>query len=481
MFRNKSHRPLDTLANFFHGAILPVFGVCSFDALLDLCFAIALFALPVSPVFGQQISYTYDEAGRLVGVVDPSGNGAAYRYDAVGNMLSIQHFTAGQVAIFDFTPNSGPIGTTVIVKGMGFSGTPSQNVLTFHGASASIVSSSPTQIIALVPSSASSGPIAVTSSIGNATTSNQFTVTGSSAPPFIASFSPTILGAGGSINISGGNFAATPLGNDVRLNVGLLSVSSASNSTLIASIPSNATSGRITVSTNAGSVVSNGDLFVQPPGQVVLSGSTVRGALGSSASVSIPGGGYTGLIIFDGVQSQHASVKLAGSGACSSLTGATATLLDPMGNAVGYGHCYDATGGFIDSTPLLVSGTYTLNIQSESATVNTTASLYNVVDFSASVSVNGAPLSISLATPGQNAVLTFSGAQGQQVTINASSNTNCEDWSITDPTGNLIYGSSQCAASFSISQVLSVGGVYSIHVNPGGAATPSFGVALTTP
>jgi YD repeat-containing protein len=35
------------------------------------------------------ITYVYDKLGRLIGVVDPSGNTATYTYDSVGNLLSI--------------------------------------------------------------------------------------------------------------------------------------------------------------------------------------------------------------------------------------------------------------------------------------------------------------------------------------------------------------------------------------------------------
>ena len=54
---------------------------------------ISLFLLGfASPLWAQStnpVQYFYDDLGRLTQVVDPSGNVAAYSYDAVGNLLSI--------------------------------------------------------------------------------------------------------------------------------------------------------------------------------------------------------------------------------------------------------------------------------------------------------------------------------------------------------------------------------------------------------
>src|SRR6266851_746219 len=90
--------------------------------------ALLLSLLLAGASFAQNpVTYIYDETGRLVGVVDPVGNAAAYKYDATGNLMSISRYSPSQVAIIDFTPNSGPVGSTVTVKGSGFSSTPGQN------------------------------------------------------------------------------------------------------------------------------------------------------------------------------------------------------------------------------------------------------------------------------------------------------------------------------------------------------------------
>jgi YD repeat-containing protein len=137
----------------------------------------------VSFAVGQQtnspIMYTYDDLGRLIGVVDAFGNGAAYSYDAVGNILSISRVIPGQLSIIGFSPSQGPIGTTVTISGTGFSTTASQNAVQFNGVAATVTSATATQIVTSVPSGANTGAIGVTAPGGSANSGSSFTVTSS--------------------------------------------------------------------------------------------------------------------------------------------------------------------------------------------------------------------------------------------------------------------------------------------------------------
>jgi YD repeat-containing protein len=68
--------------------------------------AIGALASPVLLAF-QSIGYTYDPAGRLTSVTDQPGNSAVYKYDAVGNLLSIATYTATPVATPTYSPTGG--------------------------------------------------------------------------------------------------------------------------------------------------------------------------------------------------------------------------------------------------------------------------------------------------------------------------------------------------------------------------------------
>ncbi len=438
-------------------------------------------------LIAQQITYTYDEAGRLIGVVDASGNAASYKYDATGNILSIQRYSASQVGIFDFTPNNGSEGTAVTLNGTGFSTVSSQNVVKFNGVPATVSSSTATQILANVPSGATTGSITVAAPMGTATSSDQFVVSGATGTPFISSFSPVIAGGGSTVTITGGNFSSAASNNDAKVNLGLIPISSATTSTLTATIPQNATSGRVSVSTATGTTVSSGDLFIQPSGQVVASGSTGRTNVGSSASLPVPGGGYTGLMIFDATAPRRVSVVLsasANSGSCSfgAFGGAVATLWDPLGNAIGQAGCFDGTTSrLMGGTDLLMSGTYTVRIQSETVAVNATVTVNDLVDFTASLNVNGPAVPVILSLPGQNGLLSFSGTANQQVTISVNSNSMCDEWTLINPDGSATALPLQCGANFSVAQTLPATGTYKLKISSVFSQTGSMNVSVTSP
>jgi len=126
-------------------------------------------------VYAGNITYAYDSLGRLIGVVNGSGNAATYQYDNVGNLLSISTTNSSQVSIFSLSPNNGPINTSVTIYGDGFSTTPSQNAVTFAGQAATVTSSTQTTIATTVPTGAVTGNVTVTAPAGSATAS--FTVT----------------------------------------------------------------------------------------------------------------------------------------------------------------------------------------------------------------------------------------------------------------------------------------------------------------
>jgi YD repeat-containing protein len=69
-----------------------------------------LFGLPgIAHAQSGSVGYVYDSLGRVIAAYDPSGNAAAYTYDAVGNLLSITNYPSTQFGgvglSFKFRPN----------------------------------------------------------------------------------------------------------------------------------------------------------------------------------------------------------------------------------------------------------------------------------------------------------------------------------------------------------------------------------------
>jgi hypothetical protein len=122
------------------------------------------------------ITYVYDRLARLGAVVASDGNAAIYRYDAVGNLLSIVRQGPGAVSVIDFSPGSGSVGSSVTIYGVGFSSTPGNNTVTFNGTPATVTAATPTQLTTTVPAGATTGTITVTTSGGSGTSTMPFNV-----------------------------------------------------------------------------------------------------------------------------------------------------------------------------------------------------------------------------------------------------------------------------------------------------------------
>jgi YD repeat-containing protein len=291
-----------------------------------------LIALTTLGAYAQsaQIQYVYDELGRLIAVIDPSGDTALYSYDAVGNILSIARHATSQVSIISFSPTIGPVGTAVAITGTGFSATASQNTVTFNGTAASVSSATATTLVATVPTGASTGYIAVTTPGGSATSSAIFTVQ-ALATPTITSFTPTVAVPDTSFSITGTNFEPTFTRNVVAINSRLASVSAATGTSISAAVPYNGTSGHVSVATAVGTATSTSDFYVVPSPYVVADVQfTGRATNGTPLSVSLSTAGKIGLAIFDGTAGQLAGIQFS-SNTVSSLT---VTLLSPAGDSV---------------------------------------------------------------------------------------------------------------------------------------------------
>jgi len=176
--------------------------------------------------------------------------------------------------VTSITPTYGGIGASVTVTGSIFGATQGSSSIRFNGAPAtSITSWSDTQIVAAVPSGASTGPLTV---VVNGVGSNQ-TYVFTFYNPIISSLSPPAGPVGGTITLNGTGFGNYQNDSTVKFNGLAASVNSWSDTSVSATVPSNATSGPVTIT--EGGVTSSGVQFN------VIEGTTITGLSPSSAPI----------------------------------------------------------------------------------------------------------------------------------------------------------------------------------------------------
>jgi YD repeat-containing protein len=415
--------------------------------------------------YSQSVGYVYDDAGRLLAVVSPSGDAATYQYDANGNLLGIARITSGTLAIFEANPDSAPVGSTITIYGSGFSTTPSLNSVQFNGTSATVTSATSTRLVTSVPVGATSGFISVTVSGNTATSPQAFTVT-TTGPPTLTSFTPSIASPGTAISISGTNFDSVLLKNKLRFNGALAQVSSGSTTAMTAPVPNQATSGHLSVTTALGTAVSSADLFVPPSGFTPSSVQyTGRISAGSSQTISLSTAGKIGLLVFDATIFHRISLRFTS----VTISGVNVTVYNPDGTAaistVGVG----TVGAFLESPMLYATGTYTVLLQPQSSnTGSLTVNLYDDVDTVTSITPGGSSVGVSISTPGQNAYATFSGTPGQRVSLQITSDTiTFSHVSILNPDGTTLVAPTvvNTSGGFLDTAALSLTGTYKILVD----------------
>jgi RHS repeat-associated protein len=196
-------------------------------------------------------------------------------------------FTMPNPQVTGISPTNGPAGTQVTVSGSGFGATQGASTFSFSGASAvaSIVSWSNTQIVATVPLAASTGPIGVTEG-GVASNGNiDFTV----PTPTITGISPNIGGGGNPVTITGSGFRASPGSSGlVTFFGGNATITSWSDTQIVAVVPAGVTTGPVKVTASNGEV--SNDVNYTVPSLTVTNDTPGTGPAGTA--VTIAGAGF---------------------------------------------------------------------------------------------------------------------------------------------------------------------------------------------
>jgi len=511
--------------------------------MLSLCLAPGTAAPRAAQAQGSgNISYVYDQLGRLLAVSDPSQtNGTAvYSYDAVGNLTGITRQSATTLAILEFTPHSGAAGSAVTIYGTGFSTTPGANAVKFNGTTATVTAATATQLTVTVPTGASTGTISVTVSGTMVTSTATFTVV--STIPTINAIVPqnggTVSGVGGTpypvaaqgstVNVFGTNLETSfpqssptvaalnvAADNVVAVNGQRAAVRAltpppnptptatlvAGTGVISAALPTNVTSGRLTVRVPGG--VSTGDsfLFVPPaskaPSDVTFADwMTVAPTSRNPLSFTIGTAGKLALIAFDGTQGQRINLQATSWAIGSGLScHADVAVHNPDGTVLADQSCVLGTGLILDTTTLPVAGTYTIVVTPNgSDTGSATLELQDVGSDATPTLMIGGSATVNLTTPGQNAVVGFTGPAGAHLNLTLSNDTigsgtgiGCKSAvTVRDRSGNTLTADGNVPAATSCPEVggtippftLPYSGPYTILVDPTGTFTGSITLSL---
>ncbi|HEX5687623.1 MAG TPA: IPT/TIG domain-containing protein, partial [Ideonella sp.] len=380
-------------------------------------------ALLLSPLAMAQVSYVYDEIGRLVQTVAPDGASVQYSYDPAGNINGVRRTAADALSLVEFTPNAGPVGTSVTLYGSNF--TAPNTVVKFNGKVATVKPGATANVMTVkVPSGATTGKISVSNASGNVSSATNFVVGVGVPMPTITGFTPDIGKTGDLVSISGTNYQAAATDNKIAFGQAyartLTDADSPSPTLLKTNVPAGVPSGQISVTTKYGKAVSATDFYAVPAGYAatdfeVKTRLTVGGPM-RPITISTPG--KKALVIFDAPAGQYLNLVTRS----GTFPGAvTAEVYRPDGTKVE--SLSTAKDGVEDFVNIIGSngGTYTMVLRptgTETGTVNVNL----VQSVRGTIGIDTAePKTVKLGV-GQNGRYTFSGSAGQVLHLLVSKN-----------------------------------------------------------
>jgi hypothetical protein len=84
------------------------------------------------------IRYVYTPDSQLSSVIKPEAEYGQYTWDAAGNLSSVKRKSSTKLSIIELEPAKGAVGETVNIWGTGFSATPGNDTVKFHGTAATV-------------------------------------------------------------------------------------------------------------------------------------------------------------------------------------------------------------------------------------------------------------------------------------------------------------------------------------------------------
>jgi hypothetical protein len=245
-------------------------------------------------------------------------------------------------------------------------------------------------------------------------------------------------------------------------------------------------SGTYTVFVAPGGTAS-GSLTLTPRDFVDVTGTITPG--GSAVTVTTTTPGQNGRLTFTGTSNQRVSLR-----GTNGMTGQVlpcdvfTNILKPDGTAMtGASTCMEGSG-FMEPMTLPSTGTYTLMMDPTGpATGSLTLTAYDVpADISGSITPGGSAVTVTMSSPGQNAVLSFAGTANQRVFLSGTNGISgqigitCDvSATIRKPDGSTLASACMEGSGLIDTQTLPTTGTYTILVDPATYATGSLTVTLT--
>jgi YD repeat-containing protein len=283
-----------------------------------------------------------------------------------------------------------------------------------------------------------------------------------------------------------------------RLN---LAVTNATLSTALTILKPDGTSW-ITASVGNGSVVDTTPAPTTGIYTIVLDpGATTTGSLtlilsaeiaggiamdGMPVSVSVTRPGQKARLTFSGTATQRVSLSITG---VTTSTSAYVGLLKPNGTPISsfpnwsQTTFFGAGSGFLSTYTLATTETayVVLLAPGGTGTAGATFTLYNVPpDATGALIVNGPAAPVTIAVPGQNSSLTFTGTAGQIVTLRGVDNSiGCGNLVVIFPSSS-VSATQQCATTFAMGATLQ-NGAHTLIFDPSGPSTGSVNLSVTLP
>jgi RHS repeat-associated protein len=264
---------------------------------------------------------------------------------------------------------------------------------------------------------------------------------------------PDAAAVGGTVTIDGTGFSATPASNTVQFNGTNATVTSATTTHLVVSVPSGATTGTISVTSPSGSASSSTTFAVLPGGPAISGFSPAIGTVGSTLTVTGTGFETTPDLNAAAVNFLRANVTSASATSLSvavpPASSGHVTVVTPTGSAT--------TSGYLFVAPSPLAAT-------------------DIVDTD-SMTLGGSSVSVSITTAGKDALVAFDGTAGHRVALRFPSVSVSNTVRVLGPDGALVRAAQGASTgTFFDPFTLALTGTYTVHVDGASGSTGSLSV-----